>query len=108
VLSTAVTRVRVLFSIISFIASRSCRCHVFRGQDFYNFMNRFILISSFQNEKDLNGIPKIALRKSGTKTLKKNLWVAVELNFLVVLSSPKSVVGDPEVKAWIPANNPRE
>jgi hypothetical protein len=41
-------------------------------------MNILILISPFQNEKDLNGLPKIAacaelvsvLRKSGTKTLK--------------------------------------
>ena len=32
----------------------------------------------------------------------------VGLNFLLVLSSPKSVVGNPEVKPWIPANNPRE
>jgi hypothetical protein len=39
-------------------------------------MNTISLISPFQNEKDLNGIPKIAacaelvsvLRKSGTKT----------------------------------------
>jgi len=34
-------------------------------------MNRFIFNNPFQNEKDLNGIPKIALRKSETKTLKK-------------------------------------
>jgi hypothetical protein len=42
-------------------------------------MNRFIFINPFQNEKDLNGIPKIAacaelvsvLRKSEKKTLKK-------------------------------------
>jgi hypothetical protein len=42
-------------------------------------MNTFILISPFQNEKDLNGIPKIAacaelvsvLRKSETKALEK-------------------------------------
>jgi len=41
-------------------------------------MNIFISINSFQNEKNLNGIPKIAacaelvsvLRKSETKTLK--------------------------------------
>jgi hypothetical protein len=41
-------------------------------------MNRFIFNNPFQNEKDLNGIPKIAacaelvsvLRKSETKTLK--------------------------------------
>jgi hypothetical protein len=37
----------------------------------YNLMNRFIFINPFQNEKNFNGIPKIALRKSGTKTLKK-------------------------------------
>jgi len=34
-------------------------------------MVRFSFIKPFQNEKDLNGLPKIALRKSETKTLKK-------------------------------------
>jgi len=34
-------------------------------------MNIVIFINPFQNEKELNGIPKIALRKSKTKTLKK-------------------------------------
>jgi len=34
-------------------------------------MNRFIFINPFQNEKDLNGLPKIALRKSGMKKFKK-------------------------------------
>ena len=72
------------------------------------FGESFVFMSPFQNEKDLNGLPKIALRKSETRTVKKKLRVAVGLNFLLVLSSPKSVVGDPEVKAWIPANNPRE
>jgi hypothetical protein len=28
-------------------------------------------LNPFRNEKDFNGIPKIALRKSGTKTVKK-------------------------------------
>jgi hypothetical protein len=32
------------------------RCYIIRGQNLYDFMDR------------LNGIPKIALRKSGTKT----------------------------------------
>jgi hypothetical protein len=30
--------------------------------------------------------------------VKKNLWVGVGLKFLVLMSSPKSVVGDPEPK----------
>jgi hypothetical protein len=48
-------------------------------------MNRFIFINPFQNEKDLNGLPKIAacaelvsvLRKSETKTFRKicGLWL---------------------------------
>jgi len=40
-------------------------------------MDRFIFINPFEDEKDLNGIPKIALRKSETKTLKKicGLWL---------------------------------
>jgi len=39
-------------------------------------MNRLILINTFQNEKDLNSLPKIALRKSGTKTCREicGLW----------------------------------
>jgi hypothetical protein len=40
--------------------------------------------------------------------VKKVCELGVNYNALVVMSSPKSVVGDPEVKAWIPANNPRE
>jgi hypothetical protein len=31
-------------------------------------MIRFIFINPFQDEKELNGLPKIALRKSGTET----------------------------------------
>jgi hypothetical protein len=52
------------------------------------------------------GIQKIAKINSGS--VKKRFGVVVELNVLAVLSSPKSVVGDPEVTARIPANHPRE
>jgi hypothetical protein len=33
-------------------------------------MIRCIFINPFQDEKDLNGLPKIALRKSGAETLR--------------------------------------
>ena len=36
-------------------------------------MNRFVFNNLFQDEEYLNGIPKIALRKSETKTLKSPL-----------------------------------
>jgi hypothetical protein len=52
------------------------------------------------------GLPKIAKINSGS--VRKRFGVVVGLNILVLMSSPKSVVGDPEVKAWIPVNNPRE
>jgi hypothetical protein len=65
-------------------------------------MNRFIFINPFQNGKGLNGLPKIASRKSETKTLKKFAGCGRIKFFLFVMSSPKSIVGDPELKAWIP------
>jgi hypothetical protein len=53
-----------------------CKSQILPGKNSYSFMNRFIFLDAFQNEMDLNGLPKIALRKSGTKTLKKicGLW----------------------------------
>ena len=60
-----------------------CICYILGGQNFYNFMNRFIFVNPFQNEKDLNGLPKIALRKSKTKTYKKICGLWLNLNFLV-------------------------
>jgi len=56
---------------------RDCRGYMFHGLNSYNFMNRLIFINPFQNEMGFNGIPKIALRKSETKTLKKicGLWL---------------------------------
>jgi hypothetical protein len=44
-------------------------------------MNGFIFIFPFQNEKDLNGIPKIALRKSGTKAYRKICGLRLNSNF---------------------------
>jgi hypothetical protein len=58
------------------------------------------------------GIQKIAKINSGG--VKKRFGAVVGLNILVVMSSPKSVVGDPSPPetcgdmAWIPANNLRE
>ncbi len=46
------------------------------------------------------GIQKIAKINSGS--VKKKFGVVVRLNILVFLSSPRIVVGDPDVKAWIP------
>jgi hypothetical protein len=45
----------------------------FVEENIYNLMNGFSFIGPFQNEKDLSGIPKIALRKSETKTLESPL-----------------------------------
>lgn len=47
---------------------QNCRYYIIRGQNFYRFINRCVFI---QNERKLHGIPKIALKKSGTRTLKK-------------------------------------
>jgi hypothetical protein len=52
------------------------------------------------------GIQKIAKINSGS--VKKRFGVVVGLNILVVMSSPRTFVGDPEIKAWIPAYDPRE
>jgi hypothetical protein len=48
---------------ISLRVSRNCRSQILRGQDFHNFIIRFIFISPFHSEKDLNAISKIVLRK---------------------------------------------
>jgi hypothetical protein len=50
---------------------RNSRGYMFHGQNSYNFIDGFIFISPFQDEKDFSGIPKIALRKSETKTYRK-------------------------------------
>jgi hypothetical protein len=86
-------------------------------------VDKYLLINSLWNENDFNGLPKIAallnhvltigqdlfsIKKIKNGDVKKNLWVSVGLNFLVLMSSPKSVVGIQSEKAWIPANNPRE
>jgi hypothetical protein len=52
------------------------------------------------------GIQKIAKINSGG--VKKRFGVVVGLNILVGMSSPRTFVGDPETKAWIPAYDPRE
>jgi len=39
---------------------------------FLQFHECFVFINSFQDEKDFNGLPKIALRKSETKTLRND------------------------------------
>jgi hypothetical protein len=36
------------------------------GENSYDLVDKYILINPFWNENDLNGLPKIALRKSGT------------------------------------------
>jgi hypothetical protein len=51
--------------------ARNCRGYIFHGRNYYNFIDGFIFISSFQDEKDFSGIPKIELRKSETKTYRK-------------------------------------
>jgi hypothetical protein len=36
------------------------------GENSYDLVDKYILINPFWNENDFNGLPKIALRKSGT------------------------------------------
>jgi hypothetical protein len=44
-----------------------------------------MFINPFQNEKDLNGLPKIALRKSERKTYRKICGSRLNSNFLVAV-----------------------
>jgi len=50
---------------------------------FFNFIDIFIFIKPFRNKKDLIGLPKIALRKLGTKTYKKIWGMERNSNILV-------------------------
>ncbi len=55
-------------NLIGYLIECCTSCYVIQGQNFYNFNIILFFINPFRNEKDLIGIPKIALRKLGAKT----------------------------------------
>jgi hypothetical protein len=78
-------------------------------------MDRFLTIPIFYafslillELKGLNWPSKNCVKKIRNEDVRKNLRVAVEFKFFVVMSSPKSVVGDPSPpqtcgdRLWIP------
>jgi len=70
---------------------RNSRGYMFHGQNSYNFMNGFIFISPFQNEKDLNGLPKIALRKSESLLSSRRKVLTERSNSLRKISRIRSI-----------------